>query len=192
MNDPTLKIGISSGYFHHDPERALFKGKRLAYIEESLSTWLQNHHALPLLIPMIPNLSEDLTHRWVSQLDGLILSGGDDVCPKSYQETALKPEWEGDLVRDQYETHLIHAFRAERKPIFGLCRGIQILNVALGGTLYQDIGTQVPESLIHRNWDIYDQNFHPLEIQEGSWLSSLYPNSGQLTANSVHHHQHWL
>ena len=65
--------------------------------------------------------------------------GGSDVCPATYGETALQPEWNGDRIRDDYEIALLRAFIALRKPVLGICRGAQVINVALGGTLYQDL-----------------------------------------------------
>ncbi len=71
--------------------------------------------------------------------------GGSDVCPESYGEKALRPEWNGDRIRDDYEIALLRAFMAQKKPVLGVCRGAQVINVAMGGTLYQDIATQLPQ-----------------------------------------------
>ena len=119
-------------------------------------------------------------------LDALLLQGGADVAPETYSEQPLEARWGGDRVRDLYEIELLEAFMARGKPVLGVCRGIQLINVALGGTLYQDINTQVPGSLVHRNWDIYDQNVHQIDLVPGSALASLY---GLTTARvtSVHH-----
>ena len=68
-----------------------------------------------------------------------------------------------------------------------MCRGAQILNVALGGTMYQDIGTQIPDSFDHRNWDKYEKNFHEVDIVADSFLGVLYPNIQTSTVCSVHH-----
>jgi putative glutamine amidotransferase len=68
-----------------------------------------------------------------------------------------------------------------------VCRGLQVLNVAFGGTLYQDIGTQRPGARTHRDAGLYDQNFHPVDLVAGTRLSSLYPGVSRVTVNSVHH-----
>ena len=104
-----------------------------------------------------------------------MLMGGSDVCPESYGEKALKPEWNGDRIRDDYEIALLRAFMALRKPVLGVCRGAQVINVAQGGTLYQDLGTQAPHALNHRNWAIYEQNCHATSFVPGSGLARLYP-----------------
>jgi putative glutamine amidotransferase len=73
------------------------------------------------------------------------------------------------------------------KPVLGVCRGMQILNVALGGTLWQDLSTQKEGCGCHRDWNVYDQLFHALEIEPGSWMASFYPDGGGGRVNSVHH-----
>jgi putative glutamine amidotransferase len=71
--------------------------------------------------------------------------------------------------------------------VFGVCRGLQLINVAFGGTLYQDIGTQQPGALVHRDGQIYDNNFHTLDIVPGSRLSQLVPDAASYKINSIHH-----
>ena len=132
---------------------------------------------------MIPSYSTKI----VSDLDGLVLQGGSDVSPESYGEKPLKPEWNGDRIRDLYEIALVKEFIRQGKPILGICRGLQLLNVALGGTLYQDIQTQVPNSSVHRNWEIYDAHSHEVVLEPNSLMSSLYPGSKIEKVNSVHH-----
>lgn len=182
-----LRIGISSCFFHADPQRAIFKGKTLLYLVQDVGRWVLTHKALPVLIPTLAADSALSLGELVQQLDGLVLQGGADVAPESYGESPLKPEWAGDRRRDVYEIALVEEFVRQQKPVLGLCRGLQLLNVAFKGTLYQDINTQVPGALQHRNWDIYDQNFHPIEIVPGSDLSRLYSGLKSAKVNSVHH-----
>ena len=181
------KIGISTCFFHADPKRAIFKGKTLLYVEQSLANWVMREGALVYLIPPPEDGSPVKIATMTQELDGLILQGGSDVAPLSYGEQALRPEWTGDLIRDRYERELIDDFIARDKPVLGLCRGAQMLNVALGGTLYQDIEAQVPGSFDHRNWEIYDQNFHDVTLEAGSWLSRLYGGRPLARVNSIHH-----
>jgi putative glutamine amidotransferase len=182
-----LKIGVSTCFFHADPTRPVFKGKTLIYAEQSITHWVMSQDALPFLVPP-PSAGSHVTLRdLVAELDGLLLEGGSDVCPKSYGESPLKPEWNGDYVRDQYEQALMRECIAQGKPVLGICRGAQLINVACGGTLYQDIETQIPGSLNHRNWEIYDQNFHAIAIEPGSGLAKLYPGQSTAKINTVHH-----
>lgn len=182
-----IKIGFSSCFLHADPQRAIFKGKTLLYLEEKLAHWVMTEGALGLLLPSTPPSGGITARDLIAAIDGLILQGGADVAPETYGETPLSPFWKGDAVRDAHEIALVKECLAQKKPIFGICRGAQLLNVALGGTLYQDIQTQVPDSLVHRDWDIYDQNFHEARIDNDSGLSKLYPGVRTFRINTVHH-----
>jgi putative glutamine amidotransferase len=186
----SLKIGISACLMHPDPNRPVFAPKTLHYIEESVPHWVMAGGALPVMIPKPdgPTYRGTVTVADYAQwLDGLILHGGADVWPGNYGETALDPRWNGDQARDIYEIELVKAFVDVGKPVFGICRGLQLINVAFGGTLYQDIATQRPGSLVHRDADIYDQNLHTLELVEGTRLASLLAGDESRTINSVHH-----
>jgi putative glutamine amidotransferase len=182
----TPRIGLSANFFHADPTRPVFKGKTLLYLDEAMSHWVASGGALTYLVPTVPG-SGSTIHDLVEDLDGLVLQGGADVCPRSYGEDPMKAEWEGDERRDRYEIELIHRFREARKPVLGVCRGAQIINVAFGGTLYQDITSQLPTDLVHRDWEPYDANCHRVELVEGSSLAGLYPGVRTATINSVHH-----
>lgn len=181
-----LKIGISACFMHKDPTRAIFKGKTLLYIEESLAHWVMRLGAQAFMIPSVAPSGKIQLSDYAEALDGLVLHGGADVAPETYGETPLKEEWRGDRVRDLYEIALFNAFKATGKPILGICRGAQLINVALGGTLYQDINTQIAQSLPHRDWHIYDQNFHDIEFVPGSYLEKIF-GRGRFRTNSVHH-----
>ena len=87
-----LKIGITSCMFHPDPERAIFKGKRLLYMEESMFHWVSESGAFAFLLPTAPSKNLSL-EEMVDNLDGVLLSGGVDVAPGCYGEEPMKPEW---------------------------------------------------------------------------------------------------
>lgn len=179
-----LRIGVSACIFHADPARPVFNGKALYYLERSMAEWVASQGALAYLIPPpLPGTSADLA----ADLDALVVAGGVDVCPRSYGEEPERPEWSGDAVRDAYEIGLIHAMIAQKKPVLGVCRGHQVLNVALGGSLYQDIVTHVPRARTHRDAGLYDANAHEIELTAGQWLASLYPERSRWTINTVHH-----
>jgi putative glutamine amidotransferase len=184
-----LKIGISACLFHPDPERKAAPSKTLQFIEQSTAHWLMSEGALPVMVPSPfgDTARGEVTVRdYAAWLDGLVLHGGADVSPSSYGEEPLKPEWRGDRLRDEYEIALVNAFCAAGKPVFGICRGLQLINVAHGGTLYQDIATQKPGALTHRDAAAYDLNFHHVEILPESRLAQLLGHSRH-TINSVHH-----
>ena len=187
-----LKIGISASFFHEDPKRAIFKGMTLQYIEQNVAHWLMQRDVLAFMVPSTEGPtrrpgSKATLSAYAEELDGLVLMGGSDVCPESYGEKALRPEWNGDRVRDDYEIALLRSFMALQKPVLGVCRGAQVINVGLGGTLYQDLSTQAPHSLNHRNWEIYEQNCHATSFVPGSGLSRLYPGASVVKTNSIHH-----
>ena len=106
-------------------------------------------------------------------LDALVLEGGSDVSPTSYGETPLQPKWGGDRVRDDYERALLAAFAERGKPVLGICRGLQLMNVAFGGTLLQDIASQRPGAREDRDAEIYDRNVHPVEFVKGTRCQDL-------------------
>jgi putative glutamine amidotransferase len=190
-----LLIGVSAR-IHHPIGPVLDLGgvftKTLHYLEQSVAHWVLSKDVLAVMIPAIE--SEGLIQRsdmklsaYAQLLDGLVLQGGADVAPETYGEKPLAPEWAGDRVRDRYEIELFNAFVAAGKPIIGICRGCQLINVALGGTLFQDIATQVPEAIIHRDAAKYDQQLHAMNLVQGTRLAALYPDTTQATINSIHH-----
>ena len=185
-----LKIGLSACFSYADPARSLFTGKTLQYVEQSIAHWLMSSGAMVVMVPCPTGSTQrgDVTYAHYAQwLDGLVLHGGADVWPGSYGEKPLEEQWSGDYLRDDYDKALVTAFEAAGKPVFGVCRGLQLLNVAFGGTLYQDLQTQVPGSFLHRDAGTYDLNFHSVDIVQGSQLSRLYPGVERVRVNSIHH-----
>jgi putative glutamine amidotransferase len=187
-----LKIAVSASFFHSGEPRAIFQGMTLQYIEQNVAHWLMQREALALMVPS-PDGTTRRAHSRVTvadfarELDALVLMGGSDVCPATYGEMPLAPAWNGDRVRDDYEIALLRAFVGEGKPVLGICRGAQLINVAMGGTLYQDIPTQRPDALRHRMQSIYEKNCHATSIVPGSGLAHLYPGVSLVKTNSVHH-----
>jgi putative glutamine amidotransferase len=185
MTKGPLRIGLSANIYQPDPARMAYKGRRLLFMEEGMFHWVMRSGALAFLLPTSPGGGVSVDDL-VQSLDGIIITGGVDMAPESYGETPLKPEWAGDRQRDQYEIALVQAALKYDKPILGICRGHQVLNVALGGTLFQDIRSQVPGALHHRIFDVYEQNNHAVVMEMGSRLAQLY-GVGVGMINSVHH-----
>jgi gamma-glutamyl-gamma-aminobutyrate hydrolase PuuD len=187
----TLKIGISARIFHPESGSLGLRSKTLQYLEESIAQWVMSRDVLVFMIPTVN--TNGLVHPsnvrlrdYAKHLDGLVLQGGADVSPQSYAEAATRPEWNGDRVRDMYELELLHEFIEAGKPVLGICRGCQLINVAFGGSLYQDIASDVPAAIAHVN-DLYDNNFHELQFPPGSSLTTLLSASGAPLVNSIHH-----
>jgi putative glutamine amidotransferase len=190
-----LLIGISARIYTPGTPGINVSGiwtKNLHYLEQSVAHWVLSGHAVAVMIPAVTRdsivMRTDLDlDDYAATLDGLVLQGGNDVAPESYGETPQHPDWAGDRVRDVYEIELIDAFIRAGKPVFGICRGLQLLNVMFGGTLVQDIATQRPASLAHRDGSAFERHFHPVELVPGSRLAQLYPHACQDTVNSLHH-----
>ena len=185
-----LLVGISACFFHADPARPIFTGKTLQYVEQSIAHWVMSTGALALMIPSPAGDTQrgDVTLAdYAERLDALVLEGGSDVWPGSYGETPLEERWSGDRIRDAYEIGLLHAFSAAGKPVLGVCRGLQLMNVALGGTLLQDIDRQRPGGVRHRDAVAYDRNVHGVEFVAGTRLAGIYRDAVGARVNSVHH-----
>lgn len=185
-----LKIGLSACFQHADPARSLFTGKTLQYVEQSIAHWIMSSGSMVVMVPCPTGETArgDVTlAHYAEWLDGVVMHGGADVWPGSYGEEPLREEWLGDKVRDLYDLAVVEAFEQAGKPIFGVCRGLQLINVAFGGTLYQDIETQHPGALRHRDATTYDQHFHEVEIVQGTRLASMYPSQRLARVNSIHH-----
>jgi gamma-glutamyl-gamma-aminobutyrate hydrolase PuuD len=91
-----------------------------------------------------------------------------------------------DRVRDRFELDLLRAFHGAGKPVLGICRGAQLINVAYGGTLYQDIARQVPEAK-HHVTDDYEKHRHELRFEPGGWMARLYRGIERAHVTSIHH-----
>ena len=142
----------------------------------------------PLILPYPEDdaVSEALAQQYVSVFDGLVLPGGPDVDPTFYHEEPIQAMGRATYQKDRFEIALIKATLEAKKPIFAICRGIQILNVALGGTLYQDLPSQNPKVTIRHSQAAPGQwPTHHVAITPGSHLASLMGTSSYV--NSRHH-----
>ncbi len=196
------RIGLSSCRMGPDPERTVFAPKTLWYVERSMIDWVARSGALVYPVPPAPDPAPAAdgdgdpddddgavwphAQDWVDDLDGLVLHGGSDVSPTSYGQQPRRPAWAGDAERDRYEIDLVHRFLDVGKPVLGVCRGIQVLNVALGGTLWQDLVDDGATASTHRDATAYDRLDHDLEVQADSVLARLV-GAGRHRVNSIHH-----
>jgi putative glutamine amidotransferase len=187
MASRPLRIGLSANIYQPDFARMAYKGRRLLFMEEGMFHWVLRRGALAFLLPTSPaDAGGDHVDELVESLDGIIMTGGVDMAPQSYGETPLRPEWAGDKHRDDYEIRLVKAALKHDRPLLGICRGHQVLNVAMGGTLFQDIRTQNPGALHHRIFDVYEGNNHAVRFEAGGHLARLF-GQGDGMINSVHH-----
>jgi putative glutamine amidotransferase len=139
---------------------------------------------LPVVIPF---LSDDTLAQIATRLDGLLLSGGEDVDPTTFGEEPMYGLGNVVAERDRLEIALIHLMRAQGKPVLGICRGIQMLNVALGGTLYQDLPRQWKGKIQHAQKAARNHVSHRVKIEPGSRLAACFDGEKTLKVNSFHH-----
>ena len=187
-----LRIGLSARFLHARPGATDVHSKTVLYVEQSMAHWVMSRNVMVMMIPSVDK--DGVLHKsnmrlrdYARELDGLVLQGGADVSPATYGEQPLDSAWIGDRVRDDYEIELFNEFVEAGKPVLGICRGLQLVNVAFGGTLYQDIRTQTGSSVQHRARDAYECNFHAVTIAPESGLARLYPDTRSARVNSIHH-----
>jgi putative glutamine amidotransferase len=147
---------------------------------------LQDAGADVVLLPPAPN---GVAPALLDRLDGVLMPGGVDVDPTAYGEAPREGLGRVDEDLDVLELALVREACDRRLPVFGICRGQQLINVALGGTLYQDLALDGASELPHRTPPEKGRDFpaHPIEVHPGSRLREVL-GAGRLTVNS-HHHQ---
>ncbi len=119
-------------------------------------------------------------------LDGLLLTGGDDLDPVHYGQPAHPRLGEVDPIRDAFELAIFRDARARGLPVLAICRGIQVVNVAMGGTLWQDIPSERPAAIPHVQTSGRDDRTHPVDLVGGSRLAEAL-GSTRCHVNSFHH-----
>jgi len=165
-------IGISS---MHIPNGRYDK------VNSTYSQAVREAGGVPLILPVIAD--RRLAARYAGILDGLLLTGGDDVPPESYGQEPLKQTKTLSPKRHAFEKMMLEAWLPTGRPILGICRGLQQTNVVRGGTLVQDIPTQVGATVTHRGGA---NTAHTIEIEPGTKLRSLLATPS-VQVNSNHH-----
>ena len=139
----------------------------------------------PLLIPATTDA--DALRRAVECIDGLILTGGSDVGGRYFGEETLEGFTDVNPLRDAYDFLLLRLAADRQLPVFGICRGLQVINIAFGGTLWQDVPSQYPSTpLEHSILVPREKPAHPVSVAEGSVLASVFAKS-RIEVNSRHH-----
>ena len=143
---------------------------------------------LPVMIPLLDD--EDTLRALYDRMDAVLIPGGVDLDPATYGESPLPTCGRLDPARDRVELMFARWALDEHKPLFGLCRGLQILNVALGGSLYQDIAAQRTGAIKHDYFPTAgyarDHLAHPVTVTSGSRLDAIV-GTAPLRVNSMHH-----
>lgn len=180
MKMPAPLIGLTS-FRHPNPQ-----GHPLISINEAYVKAVAAAGAVPLLIPLgLPRESLDLL---LERLDGIVFTGGGDMQPEQYGSQP-HPKVDGvDPDRDRVEMHLARCAIESKLPMLGICRGLQVINVALGGTLYEDIFDQHEGALKHQYDPGWPRDYlaHPVTLEKGSRLEQIIRTS-EVQVNSLHH-----
>ena len=139
---------------------------------------------VPIMLPL--SVDKDGLNQLIEMCDGFLFSGGHDVSPEIYNEKPLDNLVSSCIRRDEMEAYILKKAIEIDKPIFGICRGIQFINAALGGSLYQDLPTQHKSEVEHHQTPPYDIPVHKVKIVKDSPLYKCL-NTELLEVNSYHH-----
>lgn len=175
------KIGITAGL--KLSKNSAFEKYDLSLVSDNYVKSITNVGAAPVILPVIED--DDIMTAQLEGLDGLVLTGGDDIYPDFYNEEMLEGCGEAVIERDLYEIKLTKKALELKIPIFGICRGLQVINVALGGTLYQDLQYIDGIRVKHVNKNQQQLKSHKAIINEGSFLGRIY--NDEVWVNSFHH-----
>lgn len=159
--------------------QAVATGCSIDYVEATVRAG-----GAPVLLPRMAD--REAVQAAVAVADGLMLTGGGDIGSLSYgQEPHVKSKWQ-DPVRDALEMDATGWALERGLPILGICRGVQLLNVAMGGTLIQDVPSQVPDALKHYSEGLDALLLHTITVEEESLLARVFATTS-LAVNSYHH-----
>jgi putative glutamine amidotransferase len=170
-------IGVSTSItVNAHPERA--------YVNSAYLHAVQQAGGVPVALP--PQLSAASLQQLGAELDGLLLTGGGDMDPAAFAEAPHSTLYDVAPARDTLETGALHLMLSRGRPVLAVCRGVQVLNVALGGSLHQDVATDPGTQLSHSQKESRDQPTHKVKVAPGSRLAETL-GAEELEVNSMHH-----
>jgi len=159
-------------------------GSRVYKINDTYVQAILDAGGIPMILPSCKNIEEYV--QFADCLDGYLVPGGADVAPLLYGEEAKRPVVSVRRADDEFEFAMIRKMAEQNKPILGICRGCQVINVAFGGNLIQDIPSMLPDSNSHYQTAPRHEAFHNVDLVEGSRLADIF-GCTNLQINSFHH-----
>lgn len=175
-------IGISGSIIVD--QGGMFPGYTRCYVNEDYIKAVIQAGGVPFIIPM--NDKTDVLHDQVEFLDGLIMTGGHDVTPYFYKEEPQQKLGETLLKRDLFDFKLLELAQEKQIPVLGICRGFQIINAFLGGSMYQDLSYAPQECLKHWQGHNPTQATHTVNVVADSYLEKIV-RTDEMMVNSFHH-----
>ncbi len=163
---------------------AAFAGYERAYANDDYVDSVIQNGGVPYIIPV--NSEEEIIREQVAHIDALILSGGQDVCPQFYGEEPHKLLGRTCYRRDKFDFKLLQLALKKDIPILGICRGMQVINVYFGGTLYQDLSLAPGSYIKHNQVTDWQVPSHYVKLQKGTKLFDIF-QCEELEVNSFHH-----
>jgi len=155
-----------------------------AWMKPNYVSAVEDAGGIPFILPLTE--SNPLLDELTASCDGFLLTGGYDISPALYGQEKLPVCGDGTDGLDRMEAALLPRILAADKPVLGICRGLQFLNIALGGTLWQDLPTQHPSNIGHSMEAPYDRFVHKVLQPEDSSLLKIIP-AREFSVNSAHH-----
>ncbi len=170
------KIGITCGVKQNGRND-------FAYLSYNNINVIKEAGGIPIILPLL----KEECDSYLDIIDGLLFSGGNDVNPMYFNEDPVNGIGETNILRDEFEIEIFKKAVVKDIPILGVCRGMQVINIAAGGTIYQDIKTQFKTNMCHKQTGTPQYNyFHNVQIEEDSKLYNIY-KSNNIYTNTFHH-----
>ncbi len=147
---------------------------------------IEKANGIPIILPVLQKYNEEELNRLIESVDGIIFTGGCNVESKWYGEKSLKKEAKEDDLRNKFERDLFLAAKKKKKPILGVCRGCQLINVLQGGSLVQSIDSELNTRVHHKGTGHrIDEKLHKVRLCANSFLKDIY-NENEVQVNSFH------
>lgn len=174
-------IGVSGSVIIE--EKGLLLGIERAYVNNDYLSSVEKAGGIPIILPVVDE--EETIKRYIDMVDGLILSGGHDVNSILYGQEPMGKLTKVWPKRDKFDGLLIKYALKANKPILGICRGMQIINVVFGGSLYQDMSYMETDYLKHQQETNISVPTHTINVEKGSVLHQMLGDN--VLVNTLHH-----